>query len=112
MASVLLVYATTHGHTAKVARHLAEAVRSEGPEVELRDVADAKELQPVGNSGVIVGGSVHGGHHQRAIADWARSSPCDRGAALRFLLGVADGGGGHAGGPRGDPEMDRLGGAV
>lgn len=43
MASILVIYATKHGHTAKIAARTAEAMRSEVFDVELHDVEDAEE---------------------------------------------------------------------
>jgi flavorubredoxin len=45
-ANALVVYASTHGHTAKIAARIAAAVRDEGLEVDLRDVADAAAASP------------------------------------------------------------------
>jgi menaquinone-dependent protoporphyrinogen oxidase len=70
MPDLLLVYASTHGHTVKVASHLAEALRRKGVAVHAHDAASAPDVAPSGYDAVIVGGSVHGGSHQRSIADW------------------------------------------
>jgi len=39
--NALVVYASTHGHTAKIAARIAGAMREQGGDVDLRDVADA-----------------------------------------------------------------------
>lgn len=70
MSEVLLVYASSHGHTAKIATRMAEAVRAEGLEVDLREVTAAGDADPVDYRGTIVGASLHAGHHQRQMADW------------------------------------------
>ena len=67
------MYATTHGHTAKIAGRLAETLRGCGLQVDLRDVEDAGDVDPGGYSAVLVGASLHAGHHQRQIVDWAKS---------------------------------------
>ena len=48
MADVLVLYASTHGHTAKVAARIADGLRADGvDEVDVRDVAaDAGTLDP------------------------------------------------------------------
>jgi len=70
MSRALLVYASTHGHTAKIAARLGDAMRAEGLEVDLRAVGDAGDANPADYDGAIVGASLHAGHHQRQIVDW------------------------------------------
>ena len=72
MSSVLIAFATTHGHTRKVAERIAEVLEREGLTADLREVKAAVELDLRGYDGVIAGGSIHAGHHQRAIVDWAK----------------------------------------
>ncbi len=66
----LVVYASTHGHTAKIAARIAQAMRSQGLEVDLRDVASAADAEPGRYGVVVVGASLHKEHHQKEIADW------------------------------------------
>ena len=72
MSLILVVYASSHGHTAKVAAAIATVLREAGQEVPLRDVATAGRLQVTDHDAVVVGGSVHGGHHQRELVQWGR----------------------------------------
>src|SRR3954447_11264439 len=72
MPKVLILYASTHGHTAKIARRIADAVSEAAVEAEVEDARSAADLDPAGYSGVIVGASIHGGHHQREVVDWAK----------------------------------------
>lgn len=69
-ADALVVYASTHGHTAKIAARLAAAMRREGLAVDLRDVTLAADARPERYDLVVVGASLHKEHHQRAIVDW------------------------------------------
>jgi len=69
-ARALVVYASTHGHTAKIASRVAQAMRAQGLEVDLRDVANADDAWPGGYDVVVVGASLHREHHQKEIADW------------------------------------------
>jgi menaquinone-dependent protoporphyrinogen oxidase len=73
MADVLVLYASTHGHTAKIAARIADSLPTEALEVEVRDVKDARDAEPAPVEGVIVGASLHAGHHQREIVDWVKS---------------------------------------
>jgi menaquinone-dependent protoporphyrinogen oxidase len=72
MASVLLLYASTHGHTAKIAARIAGVLRAEGMEVDLRDVKDPGDLEQAHYDGVIVGASLRANHHQREMVDWVK----------------------------------------
>ena len=72
MPDVLLVYASTHGHTARIAAPIAEALGGAGHSVDLRSVDEAGDVRAGEYEGVIVGGSVHAGHHQRALLDWVK----------------------------------------
>ena len=67
----LLVYASTHGHTAKIAARLADAMRADGVAVDLCDVHDATE--PGGHDLVVVAASLHREHHQKEIVEWVRA---------------------------------------
>ena len=67
MTPILVLYASTHGHTGKIATRIAEAI---GPAADLRSADEAKELAPWQYDAVVVGASVHAGHHQRPVLDW------------------------------------------
>jgi menaquinone-dependent protoporphyrinogen oxidase len=69
-ADALVVYASTHGHTAKIAARLAEAMRGEGLVVDVRDVTHAGDAEPGDYEIVVVGGSLHREGHQKALAGW------------------------------------------
>lgn len=71
---ILLVYATTHGHSEKIAGRLAEAMRAEGADVELTQVAGAGAPGAERCDMVVVAASVHAGHHQRELVDWAKAN--------------------------------------
>jgi menaquinone-dependent protoporphyrinogen oxidase len=71
MPRILIVYATTHGHTAKIAARVAKAARGADARVDVREVEDVGEVEPEDLDGLIVGASVHGGRHQDSIVEWA-----------------------------------------
>jgi menaquinone-dependent protoporphyrinogen oxidase len=66
----LVVYASTHGHTAKIAARIAEAMRAHNVDVDLRDVTSAADARPASYDIVVVGGSLHRERHQGALAEW------------------------------------------
>ena len=69
MARILVLYGTTEGQTAKVARFLGDAFRSDGVSA---DVIDARTDCPWPDSydAVIVAASVHAGGYQRTVRRW------------------------------------------
>jgi menaquinone-dependent protoporphyrinogen oxidase len=67
-AKALLVYGSTHGHTAKIAGRMAQAMRADGLDVDLREVSIAAD--PAAYDLVVVGASLHKEHHQPEIVDW------------------------------------------
>ncbi|HEV2786587.1 MAG TPA: flavodoxin domain-containing protein [Solirubrobacteraceae bacterium] len=69
-ADVLVVYASTHGHTAKIATRLAEALRAQDVGVHVRDVKSAADLPPDRYELVVAAGSLHEEHHQKELVDW------------------------------------------
>jgi menaquinone-dependent protoporphyrinogen oxidase len=72
MKPVLVLYASTHGHTARIAARVAEALEHAGRAVDLRRADPHEDPSPLGYAAVVVGGSIHAGHHQRELVDWAR----------------------------------------
>src|SRR4051812_46086133 len=72
MADVLVLYASTHGHTAKIARRVEDALREARLEPEVQEAKAVSGVSPRDYRGVIVGASIHAGHHQREVVDWAK----------------------------------------
>jgi menaquinone-dependent protoporphyrinogen oxidase len=72
MPRILILYASTHGHTAKIAARIAATLQDDGATIDLHRL-DAGRSQPVlpDYDAVIVGASIHAGHHQRALVKWA-----------------------------------------
>jgi menaquinone-dependent protoporphyrinogen oxidase len=72
MPRILVLYASTHGHTARIAARMAATLEHDGATVDLHHL-DAHETEPVPSDydAVILGASVHAGHHQRALVKWA-----------------------------------------
>lgn len=70
MKNILVIYASTHGHTGKIAERIAGAIRSEGFEVDLRDVAKGKDADPASHDATVVGASLHSGRHQDEMVSW------------------------------------------
>ena len=92
---VLVLFGTTDGHTAKVAKAVSNTLRAEGAHV---DVVQARSGGPDPNpedyTAVIIAASIHTGGYQRAVARWARAhATALRGRPTAFLsvcLGVLE----------------------
>jgi len=72
MTRVLVIYASTHGHTGKIAARIAAVLGSEGHRVDLRGDVAASDPLPHEYDLTIAGASIHAGRHPAAFADWAR----------------------------------------
>jgi menaquinone-dependent protoporphyrinogen oxidase len=70
-ARVLVVYASTHGHTAKIADRIGKGLREHDVSAHVREIGTpGAHLEPAEFDGVIVGASIHLHHHQAAVIDW------------------------------------------
>jgi menaquinone-dependent protoporphyrinogen oxidase len=65
MSTILVVYHTSEGQTARIAEHIAAVLQVLGDGVEVHDVAGAPA--PERFDGVIVGDSIHAVHHSKAL---------------------------------------------
>ena len=64
MSRILLLYATVEGQTALIAERMARTLREKGHTVEMWPAdTDPARLDPAAYDGVIVGASIHYGHH-------------------------------------------------
>ena len=72
MPRILVLYGTTDGQTAKIARFMGDTLRQQGTEVDVIDARIASP-RPKEYSAVIVAASVHAGGYQRAVRRWVRA---------------------------------------
>ena len=70
MANVLIIYGTTEGQTAKIAQHIGDIGRRHGHQVTVAHAPDFSDEDLETFDAVIVGGSVHEWHYQRAVRDF------------------------------------------
>jgi menaquinone-dependent protoporphyrinogen oxidase len=73
MPRLLMIYGTTDGHTAKVARFFADELRARGAAV---DVVEAGAASPDSSdyAGVVVAASLHARGYQRKVLRWVRAN--------------------------------------
>lgn len=87
MSAVLIAYASVEGHTGLIAQRIAEALRAAGHRV---DVAQASAgLDFSGYDGVVVGASVHYGHHPAWLAGFLRRNSASLGARKTGFFSVS-----------------------
>jgi menaquinone-dependent protoporphyrinogen oxidase len=70
MTQALVIYASTHGHTARIAARIARTLEQSGAVVDLRRADPKLDLAPSDYDAVVVGASIHAGRHQGEIAEW------------------------------------------
>jgi menaquinone-dependent protoporphyrinogen oxidase len=72
MPNVLIAYASTHGHTAKIADRIAAGIRDADATPALVDIRAGGDPDPAAYDLVIAGASIHASHHQHQMVEWAR----------------------------------------
>ena len=72
MPRVLVFYATTEGHTAKICQRIADALHEQGLAADVIE-AGTGCVRPDDYDGTVVAASVHGGRYQRAVRLWVRT---------------------------------------
>ncbi|HYI98205.1 MAG TPA: flavodoxin domain-containing protein [Thermoleophilaceae bacterium] len=72
MVNVLIAYASTHGHTAKICRRIADVLQADDLDVDVCDLGAGEGPDPGQHDGVIVAASVHRGTHQPEVISWVR----------------------------------------
>lgn len=69
--TVLVAYATGEGQTRKIARRVVDRIADSGISVELLPLAEADDIDLERFDRVILAASIHMGHFQRALSDFA-----------------------------------------
>lgn len=67
---VLILYASTHGQTEKIASTLAASMSQDDLDVAVKDVHEHSEESPDGYDAIVLAASIHAGHHQREMVNW------------------------------------------
>ena len=70
MASMLVVYGTTEGQTAKIAQHIGATFQRLGHEATVRHASELGATKVSEFDAVIVGASLHERRYQRAVLDF------------------------------------------
>lgn len=92
MPRILVIFATTDGHTAKVARFVADTLLEQGHEAVLHDARDRDHLPRAQDfDAVIAAASVHVSGYQQALRQWARHNAADLATRPNAFLSVCMG---------------------
>jgi menaquinone-dependent protoporphyrinogen oxidase len=76
MSRILVLYGTTDGHTANIARAIGSTLRAQGTYVDIIEAGSAL-ARPDDYSGIVIAASVHAGGYQRAVKRWVRTHAHD-----------------------------------
>ena len=71
---ILIVYASSYGQTAKIARRMSDMLRDRGLEVTVENAREPSGVRLADFDGVIVGASLIARGHQPAVRDFIRAS--------------------------------------
>ena len=93
--AVLVSYATSEGQTRKIARRVADRLADSGQAVELLPLADADDIDLERFDRVILAASIHMGHYQRALTDFAAKHAEGLHARPTLFLSVSLAAAGH-----------------
>ena len=95
MPEILIVFASSHGHTGRIAARIADRLEADGAHVDLVPVEQAAGVEPLDYDAVLVGGSIHMARHSGELADWAlhhaRRLNARPAAFFSVCLALADG---------------------
>jgi menaquinone-dependent protoporphyrinogen oxidase len=88
-------YASTQGHTRKIARHIGDRLVDAGHGVEIAPLSDTTDLDITRFDGVILGASVHVSHYQKALTHFVHEQVTDLATRPTLLLSVSLAAAGH-----------------
>lgn len=74
VGSVLIIYASNHGHSGTIADRLGSMLASGGGSVEVHEVQKNDPLDPSAFDAVVVMASIHAGRHQAKMRRWVEAN--------------------------------------
>lgn len=92
---LIIGYATTEGQTQKIALHLMDRLVDQGHSVALASLKDAGPIDLARFDAVILGASVHIGHYQSILSEFADTHADALNAMPSLLLSVSLAAAGH-----------------
>ena len=70
MASVLILYSTTDGHTIEICKRIRQRLETHGAEVKLADLKEDPQLGDFDFDKVVIGASIRYGKHQPLVGEF------------------------------------------
>jgi menaquinone-dependent protoporphyrinogen oxidase len=70
MASVILVYSTTDGHTLKICERLRDVIETQGHEVTITKLQPGVDIDLAPYERIVIGASIRYGKHRPEVADF------------------------------------------
>lgn len=70
MATILILYATTDGHTLKICHRLKQVIEQAGHRVTLTAIGDTRQMDLPSFDKIVIGASIRYGKHQRQVFDF------------------------------------------
>jgi len=100
MATILILYATTEGQTARISERIAQTLRTEGHSAQTCPLEAAERQIAAKRDAVIIGASIHYGRHPRSLRSFVRDRHAilDERPSAFFSVSLS------AGGPGAKPE--------
>lgn len=92
---VLIAYASSEGQTRKIVRTVADQLVNGGITVELLRLADAEDIRLDRFDCAILAASVHAGHYQRSLSDFAANHASGLRSLPTLFLSVSLAAAGH-----------------
>jgi len=88
--SILVVFASGHGHTGRIAARVAEVLAADGLVADVRDLGErGSDPRPEGHDAVVVGASIHLGHHEKEVVRWLKDRRTGLAAVPTALFSVS-----------------------
>jgi len=72
--SILIIYASNHGHSGKIAERLGSMLTERGLSAQVHEVTKGDSFDPGPFDTVIVMASIHAGRHQAKMARWVEAN--------------------------------------
>lgn len=92
---VLVAYATSEGQTRKIARQVADRIADAKHTVELLELSAANDIDLARFDGAVLAASLHMGHYQRTLSDFAAKQTNDLKGKQTLFLSVSLAAAGH-----------------
>ncbi len=85
----LVIYSSTHGHTAKIASNLAGTLQSNGLRVDVRELLEGSYVAPGDYDAIVAAASIHRGHHQKEMVEWVKEHRRELDAKSNAFISVS-----------------------